>query len=206
MANATDYLEKGISPMQPVINATQTGTNTGADGNTGIVLNEEKCLGFVNLRLKADVNSATDAVEKVLDLELPAINTRASNNAIAVLGFGPSEWLIITAPGAETDMVNHLTTALGNAFSLVCDVTGGTTKLNIMGFHAQDLLEKGTYVDLHDSVFKPNTLYATQIAHAPVTIVKNASNDFSLIVRRSFSDHIARWAVDGATAFGVSFK
>lgn len=177
MANATDYLEKGISPMQPVINATQTGTNSGADGNTGIVLNEEKCLGFVNLRLKADDNSATDAVEKVLDLELPAINTRASNNAIAVLGFGPSEWLIITAPGAETDMVNHLTTALGNAFSLVCDVTGGTTKLNIMGFHAQDLLEKGTYVDLHDSVFKPNTLYATQIAHAPVTIVKNASND-----------------------------
>lgn len=201
MANA-DYLDKGISPMQPVINAVATGDNAEA----GVVLREEKCLGFVNLRLNADDSAGVAAAEKALGLSLPAINTVGRSDNISVLGFGPSEWLIITENGGETALVESLTAALADAHSLVCDVTGGTTKLNLTGNNAQDLLEKGTYVDLHDGVFQPDTLYATQIAHAPAVIVKNASNDFTLIVRRSFSKHIARWAVDGAGEFGLNFS
>ncbi|PIE39754.1 MAG: sarcosine oxidase subunit gamma, partial [Gammaproteobacteria bacterium] len=184
-----------------VINALTTGDNAAA----GVVLREEKCLGFVNLRLNADDSAGLAAAKKALGTALPALNTVSSNDKVSVLGFSPSEWLIITANGGETALISTLTAALADTHSLVCDVTGGTTKLNVSGKNAQDLLEKGTYVDLHDSVFKPGMLYATQIAHAPAVIIKNGSNDFTLIVRRSFSDHIARWAVDGAAEFGLSF-
>lgn len=204
MANP-NYLDKGISPMQPVINTAINANQAGKKTQTGVLLDEKKCLGFINLRLKADDSKGLQAASKALGIDLPTINTRTHTEHIAVLGFGPSEWLISVASGTEAATIQRLTQALGNAFSLVCDVSGGTTQLDITGANAQDLLEKGTYVDLHDSVFKTDTLYATQIAHAPAVIVKNDHNNFSLIVRRSFSDHIARWAVDGAAEYGFSF-
>lgn len=197
-----DYLDKGISSMQPMIDAAPHSNNDSA----GVVLSEEKCLGYINLRLAADNAKAAKAVAKTLGTELPSINQTASSDDITVLCFSPNEWLVITPTGEEALYCQKLNKALASEHSLVSDVSGGTTKLNISGNHAQDLLEKGTYVDLHDSVFKVGQLYNTQIAHAPAVIVKNAANDFSLIVRRSFSNHIANWAIDGAAEYGFSFS
>ncbi len=208
MANSENRAEssaKAISSMQPAIDANAQLSKNVSD-NVGVALAEDKCRGFINLRLKEDDSKGKSIAKKVLGVELPALNQRAGNKDISVLGLGPSEWLIIAASGAEAELTKKLETALNATFNLVCDVTGGTTILNIQGRNAQDLLEKGTYVDLHDSVFKPDALYATQIAHAPAIIVKNASNDFSLVVRRSFSHHIAAWAVDGAAKYGYSFS
>ncbi len=195
-----NYLDKGISAMQPMINATHT-TDT---DKVGVVLYEEKCLGYVNLRIKPTPTNKK-LVKEVLAVTLPQINRINSDKQLSVLGLGPTEWLIMIPNGKETETADKLSKALASKHHLVADVTGGTTKLNITGEGAQDLLEKGTYVDLHDSVFKKGQLYATQIAHAPAIIVKNGSNDFSLIVRRSFSHHIANWAVDAATEYGFSF-
>ncbi len=200
MAKAT-YLDKGISAMQPMINATNACAKT---EHIGVALCEEKCLGYINLRIKpAPTNKKL--VKDTLGITLPKISKINSNKRLSVLGFGPTEWLIITPTGEETKVMTQLNKALEGKHALVTDVTGGTTKLNITGENAQDLLEKGTYVDLHDSVCQAGDLYATQIAHAPAVIVKNGSNDFSLIVRRSFSNHIANWAVDGAKEYGFSF-
>ncbi len=195
------YLDKGISAMQPMINATDS---FNAD-NVRVELREEKCLGYINLRLKA-TPANKKLVKEILDVPLPQINKVNSKTKYTVLGFSPSEWVIITPNGEEDELISKLNKALGDTHHLVADITGGTTKLNITGNHAQDMLEKGTYVDLHDSVFKKNQLYATQIAHAPAVIVKNGSNDFSLIVRRSFSHHIANWAIDAAAEYGFSFN
>ncbi|MBS9777346.1 MAG: hypothetical protein KGV50_01155 [Gammaproteobacteria bacterium] len=205
MANKANYLDLAVSSMQPAIDVNDSLGNN-ATHNVGVALRENKCRGFINLRLKADNENGKKAVKKVLGIALPSINQRASSDVISIIGFSPNEWLIITESGAEMDIQAKLESALADMFSLVCDVTGGMTILNITGVHAQDLLEKGTYVDLHESVFPPDSLYATQIAHAPAVIVKNASNDFSLVVRRSFSNHIAHWAVDGAAEYGYTFS
>ncbi len=187
MAKVT-YLDKGISAMQPMVDA----TNATASNDVGVVLQEEKCLGYINVRLAESADFGL--VKSVL------------SEKVSVLTLSPTEWLLITPAGEEIDLVNQLNDKLSGEHHLVADVTGGTTKLNITGKHAQDILEKGTYVDLCDSVFGKGHLYATQIAHAPAIIIKNGSNDFSLIVRRSFSHHIANWAVDAAAEYGFSFS
>ncbi len=199
---AKTYLDKGISAMQPMIDATHR-TSTDTD-KVGVVLCEEKCLGYINLRLGTDTDKAL--VKSAIGVALPEINHIITDNGISVMGFSPTEWIIITPTGMEDTVIGKLNKALDGTHHLVTDITGGTTKLNITGKNAQDILEKGTYVDLHDSVFKKGQLYATQIAHAPAVIVKNGSNDFSLIVRRSFSHHIANWAVDAAAEFGFTFS
>ncbi len=197
------YAHHGIAAMQPNIDAHSTGD---AKPNDGIALRENQCLGYVNLRLKNPYEEAVNrAIVDIFGMPLPAISEVARNEHVIILGLGPSEWLIITHEGAETALVQELDSHLEGFHHLAVDVSGGTTKLNITGERAQDLLEKGTYVDLYASVFRKDQLYATQIAHAPVVIVKNDDNDFSLIVRRSFANHLAEWAVDGAQEFGVSF-
>ncbi|MGY0399806.1 MAG: sarcosine oxidase subunit gamma [Ostreibacterium sp.] len=196
-----DNMMTGISPMQPTINKSHSVLNKAIS----VVLVEEKYLGYVNLRLNAVDLSGIKIANEILAVDLPLVGQMISDNNVTVLGFGPNEWLIVTHSGSQTQLVKNLTENLGDIHSFVVDVTGGMTKLNISGQHAQDMLEKGTYVDLHDSVFKKNALYATQIAHAPAVIIKNASNNYSLIVRRSFSDHIARWAVDAAAEYGYTF-
>ncbi len=50
---AKTYLDKGISAMQPMINATHS-TSTDTD-KVGVVLCEDKCLGYINLRLGTDL-------------------------------------------------------------------------------------------------------------------------------------------------------
>ncbi len=200
MAKIT-YLDKGISAMQPNIDSNQQAVAE----TIGVQLVEEKCLGYINLRLQADDTQSKGVVKKILGVELPAINQTSHNDEYTVLGFSPNEWLIITSGGSEMVVMEVLIKKLGDVHSLVTDISGGMTKLTVSGANAQDLLEKGTYVDLHDSVFKAGDLYATQIAHAPAVIVKNGSQDFSLFVRRSFANHIANWAIDGAQEYGFSF-
>ncbi len=201
MAKAT-YLDKGIAAMQPMITANQAMAS--ADG-AGVTLCEEQCLGYINLRIKP-APSNKKLVKEALGVALPKISKVNSNKQLSVLGFGPTEWLIVTPTGKETEVIERLNKALEGKHHLLADVTGGTTKLNISGKNAQDLLEKGTYVDLHDSVCQAGDLYATQIAHAPAVIVKNGSQDFSLIVRRSFANHIIHWALDGAREYGFSLS
>ncbi len=211
MVNAvTTPSTAGVSAMQANIDAYRAGLSAGHSATdvdrAGVVLQEKKCLGYINLRVKDDDQAAFDAVKSVLGLALPALSQCVSDDKLTGLCYSPSEWLVITPSGEETAMIAALQTALAEHHSLVADVTGGTTMLTVSGAHAQDLLEKGTYVDLHDQAFAANQLYATQIAHAPATIVKNGSNDFSLIVRRSFANHIAEWALDGGREFGVCFS
>lgn len=194
------YLDKGISAMQPMIDATHS---TSTD-KVGVVLYEDKCLGYINLRLSTDTDKAL--VKSAIGVALPEINHIITDNGISVMGFSPTEWIIISPTGMEDEVISKLNKALEGTHHLVADITGGMTNLNVTGKHAQDMLEKGTYVDLHDSVFKKGQLYATQIAHAPAVIVKNGNNEFSLIVRRSFSHHIANWAVDAAAEYGFSFN
>lgn len=202
MAKANDSHSSihGISAMQPNINANH------APVGEGVRMVEEKCLGYVNLRLTADDKLGASVVKKTLGVELPAISQWVTHKQLTVLGFSPTEWLIITANGEADAVIAQLSEKLADTHHQVTDVSGGTTRLNLSGKHAQDLLEKGTYVDLHDSVFSAGTLYATQIAHAPAVIMKNADKDFSLIVRRSFANHIAHWAIDGAAEFGFVFS
>ncbi len=168
---------------------------------------EDKCLGYINLRLGTDTDKAL--VKSAIGVALPEINHIITDNGISVMGFSPTEWIIITPTGMEDEVIGKLNKTLDGTHHLVADITGGMTNLNVTGKHAKDMLEKGTYVDLHDSVFKKGQLYATQIAHAPAVIVKNGHNEFSLIVRRSFSHHshhIANWAVDAAAEYGFSFN
>lgn len=189
---------KAISQMFPVFSKVDCKHET-----PGVILQEKALAGFVNLRVNPTSTTLASAVATTLGHSLPAINQVVNEDNHLIVGLGPSEWLIVCENGA--DMTHGLSTGLADAYALVADVSGGYTQLLITGNNAADMLEKGTTVDLHASVFKVGDAYTTLLAKAPVTIIKQ-KDGMLVICRRSFADHLARWAVDAGEEYGLEIK
>ncbi|WP_235896231.1 sarcosine oxidase subunit gamma [Ostreibacterium oceani] len=204
-----NLLDKAISAMRPVLTPYQGKATTGNAAentaeNTAVILTELACLDYLNVRIRATDEQARHQAAKVLGAELPSISQFCSNSGNTLLGIGPSEWLVVLPSGEAAKVQNELVAALGDAHHLVVDVTGGTTQLRVTGEKARAVLEKGAYVDLHPRIFKSGQHYATVLSGAPTVIMCYGDNDYALLVRRSFSDHVARWAIDAASEYGFT--
>jgi len=164
---------------------------------------EAPFIGYVNIRGRTDNEAFVSALEKVLGGKLPkANNTFEILDGFTVLWFGPDEWLVLTRPGKETDLVNDLRQAFTGMFAAVTDVTGGYTSVDIMGKSARDLLRKGSTIDFHPSVFTAGQCVQTLLGKTGVAICQtSAAPSYRVIFRRSFADYLGLWLLDASREF-----
>ena len=162
--------------------------------------------GHVNLRGNPHAEGFSNAFQRCLGVSLPLeANTVADNGSVTALWLGPDEWLLVTLPGKETELIRTLRDALRDVFIAVTDVTDGQTILRVSGPHAADVLRKGCSLDLHRDVFGPGCCAQTHIDKIGVAIRRvDQTPVFDLIVRRSFSEYLARWLEDGAAEYGFA--
>lgn len=192
---------KAISPMSPVFSKVSKSSE-----NAGVTIRELSLSGFVNLRVNPADTALNNAVSTTLGHDLPTINKVTAADKHLVVGLSPSEWLVVCdSADAGADMAASLNAGFADAHALVVDVSGGYTQLLVSGKHVIDLLERGTTVDLHPSVFNVGDAYTTLLAKAPVTIIKE-KDGMRVICRRSFADHLARWLLDVGEEFGLNLK
>jgi sarcosine oxidase subunit gamma len=177
---------------------------TGA--GAGVTMGECAFLGYVNLRGDASNPAFADAVASVLRAPLPLKpNTVAEGRGSVVCWLGPDEWLIMTAPGAEDELIRALRNALDDLFAAVTDVSSGFTLIAVGGERARDLLATGCSLDLHPRVFGPGRCAQTLLAKAGVLIrQRDESPLFDLVVRRSFADYLWLWLERAAEELGMT--
>jgi sarcosine oxidase subunit gamma len=172
----------------------------------GVKLQELPFRGYVNVRGNPHSSGLLDDANRCLGISLPIEpNTLTANEAITAAWLGPDEWLLITSPGKEGEVVGALRDALRNHFVAVTDVTDGQTILRVSGPRATDVLRKGCSLDLHPGNFSPGHCAQTHLDKIGVLIRKvDDSPQYDLIVRRSFTDYLTHWLQDAAAEYGFA--
>ena len=159
-------------------------------------------LGHLNVRGSLANKPFANACKKVLGRALPATaNVADIADETTLVWYGPSEWLLLTAPEAATELAEQLRQALGETHSLVTDISGGNTVIEISGQHARDLLAKAVTIDVHPNEFSVGAAISTTFAHAAGCLLRVDENVYCVIVRRSFADYIGHWLLDAAKEF-----
>ncbi|MEE9249085.1 MAG: sarcosine oxidase subunit gamma family protein [Dehalococcoidia bacterium] len=179
-----------------------------ADSATGVGVQmwELPFLGHVNLRGDPSEERFLKAVEGAIGVALPLEpNTVVEGGEISALWLGPDEWLLLTPPDRQREVVPTLKAALGDTFAAVNDLSGGQTAIRIQGTHARDVLNKGCPLDLHPRVFGQGQCAQSHIAKTMALIRQiDDTPTYDVIVRRSFADYLARWLEEAAQEYGLA--
>jgi sarcosine oxidase, subunit gamma len=162
-------------------------------------------LSMVSLRVDPD-STAARGIECVLELGLPGTcGEVARRGERAVLWLGPDEWLIVSDPtvadGVPDIEVAGLRTAAGTGHAAIVDVSANRTVLEVSGFRAREVLEKGCPVDLHPRVLLDDTAVTTTLARVPVLLWKVDRTTFRILPRASFAPYVATWLLDAMQEF-----
>ncbi|MGQ9364946.1 sarcosine oxidase subunit gamma [Azospirillum sp. ST 5-10] len=160
--------------------------------------------GQINLRGDPADPRFARAVGGVLDCVLPlTANTVQAVGDVTVLWLGPDEWLVLTAPGAESALIGRLCAALADLHAAVTDVTGNRALFRLSGPLARETLLKGCSLDLHPRSFRPGQCAQTLLARAGVILRQvDEAPTYDLLPRRSFGEYVWAWLADAMTEYG----
>jgi len=148
----------------------------------------------LNLRLDPDSPAA-------LGFSLPTQPcTSARSGDVDVLWLGPDEWLVVGPPGAAERLTGQLRAAVGAEHASIVDVSAQRTTLELSGPSVRDLLAGGCAIDLHPRVFGPGDCVQTELAHAPVVLLRRDPG-FWVLVRASFAAHLVDWLLDASVEY-----
>ena len=145
-----------------------------------------------------DLRVSPDAAAGVPLPSRPCTSARWSDADL--LWLGPDEWLVVGPPGAEERLTGLLRAAVGAEHVSIVDVSAQRTTLDLGGPAVRDLLAAGCAIDLHPSVFGPGDCVQTELAHAPVVLIRRDPG-FRVLVRASFAAHLADWLLDACVEY-----
>jgi len=164
-----------------------------------LALKERAFSGKVILRLSPDV-------KQVQDLNLPVTPNRKSDfDRAEILWLGPDEWMFLTPPEAEAEIMEKLMRQLENRHHQVVDVSDYYTVMQISGAHAPETLMKLTPFDIHPRAFKTGDVAGTLFGKAAGWIVNRSSGkpEFDIIMRWSMADYLWCLIAEAGREFGL---
>ncbi len=174
--------------------------------DAGVKMGESPFRCQINLRGNPADPAFSAAVRDVLGFDLPTTPNRvASKDNVTALWLGPDEWLIVSAPGRETDLAAGLRRGLAGQHFAVVDVSEGRTVLVVTGRRAREALQKGTPMDLHPRLFQTGHCAQTALTKANV-ILHQTSDDprYEIYVAISFADYLWNWLERAADEYGLA--
>jgi len=180
----------------------------GSQEGTDLWLSELAPAAHINLRGDTEDPGFIDCVRVSTNIRLPATpNSLVSEDGISALWLGPHEWLILAPGGLEAAVLDSLRTALAGHNYAVTDITSGNFGLSLTGLRAKDILAKGCSTDLHQRAIRPGFCIQTNVAKANVLIWRpDDTQQFNLVVRRSFAEYLTVWLLDAGREYGLRFR
>ena len=171
-------------------------------GSMPIQAREDAGKGHLIIRGSASDQALVQQIS-ALGLTLPVEPLTSSEAGQRVIRWlSPDEWLL-TLPAEQTTATEaHLATSLGDQCAVV-DVSGGQTLVMLNGSKAEELLRKSSSYDFHPSHFPPGKVVTTTFAQTQATIRRTGTEQFELVLRRSFADYLWRWIRDAAAEYGL---
>lgn len=192
-------LPRRESPLNQVMLA-----DAPAGPDATVLLAEQSFQGLINLRGSPEDEAFCAGAAKVIGCALPLEpNTMTEAGDRLVFWLGPDEWMVLTPPDLQDELIAELQAVLADRFCSVVDVTSNYTTIAVGGPHAGDLLAKGCTLDLHPQKFGPGQCAQTHVAKATTLIWPlNDGYAYRLLVRRSFADYFGRWLNEAVREFG----
>ena len=189
--------------LEPIVNViSQSGS-----GGSGVCIRIDSQVGHLNLRADCSDNDCVEALESQLGQSLPTTPNTLSEGEHRIYWLGPDEWLILTDLSQAALLVEKLRKSVAGKHVALNDVSGGQIVLRLDGTGVRDLLAKGCTLDLHPRVFTAGMCAQSGLAKANVLIgLAGQTESFDIVVRRSFSDYLLRWLLQGADEFGVTIE
>jgi len=180
----------------------------------GVVLMEMPVTGLLVLRTRTEQAALAAALKSTLGLDVPdVLSANVTNNAIGniydqacVRWMAPDEWLLSCPLKDAFAVENGLREALENCSIAIVNVSGGFTSLMLHGVNAIDVLKKSTGYDVHASNFMSGKVVNTVFAKAQVTLRCIDTNQYELIIRRSFADYVWHWIQVASAEYGLSIE
>lgn len=172
---------------------------------SGVSISYVADVGQINLRGDPANPVFQAAVQNVFSQSLPGDPNSVTVAGHRICWLGPDEWLVLTAADRAAGLIDELESALAGQHAAINDISGGQVLLNVRGMHAADLFAKGCTLDFHPASFKPGGCAQSGLAKANVLFIRAASADeFDIVVRRSFSDYVAKWLLRAGGEFGAN--
>ena len=121
---------------------------------------------------------------------------------MSFIGYGPGQWLAVSASLANEALARNLSETLAGLAS-ISDQSGGRTVLRISGAHARDVLAKGLPIDLDPRAFPLGSAATSAISHMGVQLWQlDDTRSYDLAIFRSVSESFWSWLTASAAEFG----
>ena len=183
-------LSNGISPLRDLTNKYK---DSKKPNTSEFSMNEKKFIGKIALFGKEDL--FFEKISNKFDITLPTLpNTTTTNDKITALWLSQKEWLLVVNSSTNNEEIELLQNELKNTHALAIDVSDRWTTINISGNKVPDVLSKGTFIDLDNSVFGVGTCAQTTLWTVNVIIYKiDSKPSFDLFVDSTMATFLWDW-------------
>ena len=183
-------LSNGISPLRDLINKYK---DSKKPDPSEFSMNEKKFIGKIALFGKEDL--FFEKISNKFDITLPTLpNTTTTNDKITALWLSQKEWLLVVNSSTNNEEIELLQNELKNTHALAIDVSDRWTTINISGNKVPDVLSKGIFIDLDNSVFGLGTCAQTTLWTVNVIIYKiDSKPSFDLFVDSTMATFLWEW-------------
>ena len=183
-------LSNGISPLRDLINKYK---DSKKPDPSEFSMNEKKFIGKIALFGKEDL--FFEKISNKFDITLPTLpNTTTTNDKITALWLSQKEWLLVVNSSINNEEIELLQNELNNIHALAIDVSDRWTTINISGNKVPDVLSKGIFIDLDNSVFGLGTCAQTTLWTVNVIIYKiDSKPSFDLFVDSTMATFLWEW-------------
>ena len=183
-------LSNGISPLRDLTNKYK---DSKKPNPSEFSMNEKKFIGKIALFGKEDL--FFEKISNKLDITLPTLpNTTATNDKITALWLSQKEWLLVVNSSTNNEEIELLQNELKNTHALAIDVSDRWTTINISGNKVPEVLSKGIFIDLDNSVFGLGTCAQTTLWTVNVIIYKiDSKPSFDLFVDSTMATFLWEW-------------
>ena len=156
-------------------------------------MNEKLFFGKIALFGKEDL--FFEKISNKFNIILPTIaNITSTNDKITALWLSQKEWLIALHSSTNNEDIELLQNELNNTDALAIDVSDRWTTINISGNKVPDVLSKGTFIDLDNSVFRVGNCAQTTLWTVNVIIYKiDSTPSFDLFVDSTMATFLWDW-------------
>lgn len=184
------YLPNAISPLSDLSSNYQESKKPHP---SEFAMNEKTFLGKIALFGKE--NLFFEKISNKFNITLPTLaNTTTTNDKITALWLSQKEWLLTLNSSANNEEIELLQNELNNIHALAIDVSDRWTTINISGNKVPDILSKGTFIDLDNSVFGIGACAQTTLWTVNVIIYKiDSKPTFDLFVDSTMATFLWEW-------------
>jgi heterotetrameric sarcosine oxidase gamma subunit len=172
-------------------------------GEPGITIAERVGLGLATVAArKGQADALKAAVASAYGVDLPVSSRVAQGPQVSFVGYGPGQWLAVSAKLANEALARDLAQQLKGLAS-ISDQSGGRTVIRVSGPRARDVLAKGLPIDLDPRAFPLGSAATSTISLMGVQLWQtDDTRSYDMAIFRSVSASFWRWLTASAAEFG----